>query len=461
MRSRSFLAVTCAALVAFAAAGCGGAASGAGGAQGGAASVAPADTAAFVAVDTDLGSSQWQALDGLFRKLPQHDALLSELRRAFEQHSQLSWQNDVEPALGPELDVAVLPTASGGKAQVVLLTQPSDSAKLDSLLGKLGAAKPQTAQVGGWTAISESADALAAFSAATQHLADSSVYQEATGKLAGDALLEAYGNGAEARRLVSGLGGTVPAGHGQLVWAAADVVAASGGLRVDGFTRSDGAGAAEPYASQLVGEIPSGALAVADFQAGQDAGTQPPASTPLGGALQSLATALGGETAVYVSSGGLIPAVTLVTRSSDPQQVLDALHAALANVGSAAGSAPKTGGIDLGSLLGAIRLSHAVVGPDLVVSTSQQALADFEAGGRKLADDGAFKAAQSAAGMPGKTTGFVYVDLADSLPALQALATLAGAKLPGGDLSALRTLTAYGTGSSSGVAGFTVFLEVR
>jgi len=461
MRSRLVLAAAFAAAFASTAAGCGsaGAASDPAGSPGAGASVAPAGTAAFVAIDSDANSSQRQALNGLLAKIPGGDALLTKLRQSFEQQSQLSWANDVKPALGPELDIAVLPAASGGEPETVLLTQPNDPSKLDALLAKLPGTPPATAQVDGWTAISGSQAALDTVTGATSHLADSSVYQEASGKLAADALVTAYANGAEARQLVSGLGGSLQPGHEQLVWASGDVVATGGGLRVDGYTRKEGGTATQPYASQLVDEIPSGALAVADFQVHQDTGTQPSSSSPLGGALQSLGKALHGETAVYVSPGAPIPAFTLVTRTSDPQAVLDALQSALSSIGSSAGQG-KTGSFGLGSILGALQLSHAIVGQDLVVSTSQAAVDAFKAGGKPLADDDTFKQASSAAGMPDKTTGFVYVNLKDALSAVQGIAALSGGSLPG-DLSALRTLTAYGSGTSGGVSSFTVFLEMR
>ena len=81
----------------------------------------------------------------------------------------------------------------------------------------------------------------------------------------------------------------------------------------------------------------------------------------------------------------------------------------------------------------------------------------------KAALDSAFKGAQSASGMPDRTTGFVYANLQDALPVVKGLASLAGATLPAGgaDLGALRTLTAYGAGGSGGVSSFTLFLEVR
>jgi hypothetical protein len=469
MRLRTILAAGIAAVVAVAAAGCGGGgtaqfAPASSATLGAGAVVAPADTAAFAALDTSAASAQRQALDGLLAKIPQSDTLLTKLRQSLEQKTGLSWSADVKPALGPELDVVVLPAASGGKPQAVLLTQPADPSKLAALLQKLtaaGGSAPLTAQAGGWTAISDSTSALDAVSGATKHLADDSLYQAARGKLAPDSLLEAYANGAEARQLVASLGGSAGVRAGHLVWAAADAVAAEGGLKVDGLVRSDAAGP-QPYAASLVDEIPASALLVADFQARQDTTPATAPASPFRAALARLRDALGGETAVYVTPAAPIPAVTLVTHPSDPQAVLGALHDALGAAGSVVGGA-KAGGLDLGSLLGALELSHAQVGSALVVSTSQQAVDAFRSSGGKLADDSAFKRAQSASGMPDRTTGFVYANLQDALPVVKGLASLAGATLPAGGhrLSALRTLTAYGSGGSGGVSSFTLFLEVR
>ena len=481
MRSRMTLVAALGAAVALTAAGCGGGSqAGAGSALGGAASIAPADSVALVAVDTDLGSGQWQAVNGLLAKFPAHDSLVTQLRQAFEKSSKLSWANDVKPGLGAELDVVVLPAAAGGKPETVALVQPGDQAKLDALVAKLsatGGTKILSKSIGGWTALSASRAALDAVAGATSHLAADGVYQEATGKLAGDALVRAYANGAEAKQLLDALGKSAPAGaKSTVVWGSADVVAASGGLKVDGYVRTQGATATEaPYSSALVDKIPAGALFVADFQAHHDTGVQtPPATSSLPSQLQGLlaplakvGSSLGGETALYVSPGLPVPSVTLVTHAADPQATVDALDQALAGLGSAvsgssSSSGSGSGGLDLGSILSAIHLSHEVVGGDLVVSTSPQAIADFKGAGSKLSGDGTFKEAKSASAMPSETTGFLYANLKDAVPSVQALAGLAGLKLPAplsGDLSALRTLTAYGT-DAAGTASFTVFLEV-
>jgi hypothetical protein len=467
MRRRTILAAgtaVVAAIVVFAAVGYAGGTTAAP-ALGSGAEVAPADTAAFVALDTSMDSSQWHALDALLAKFPGYDTLLGKLQTSFEQKTGLSWANDVAPALGPEVDVAVLPTAAGDKPDAVLLTQPSDTAKLDALLQKLstsGGPAPVSAQVGGWTVIGETQAALDAVSGATAHLADDSTYQNATGQLEPNALVEAYANGAQARQLLSALGhgGT---GSGKLVWAAAYAVATTGGLKLDGFLHRDGA-APQAYGSSLLDRIPADTLGVVDFQADPNATSDAQATgSPLGAALGKIAGTLGGETAIYVSPGSPLPSVTLVTHPSDPQAVLGALNDALSAAATSAGGS-GSGGFSLGSILGGLQLSHAQVGSALVVSTSEQAVDAFSGAGPKLSGDATFQDAQQASGMPDQTTGFAYVDLKDALPLVQGLAALAGgaaSPTAGVDLSALHTLTAFGSGASDGVERFTVFLEVR
>jgi len=461
MRARLVFGVAAAVCAAGLLAGCGGS-SGAGSGSaivGAGASVAPADSVAFVAVDTNASSSQWQAVDGLLQKFPGHDALLAKLAQSFTQKTKLSWADDVEPALGPELDLVVLPAASNGKPELVGLVQPGDKAKLDALLQKLGASHGTTfvtAQIGAWTAVAGSRTALDAVSGATAHLSDDNTYQDAIAKLSGDALASVYANGTEARQLLGSLGKTLPtpAAGAQLQWVSAAVVAESGGVKIDGFVRTQGGTAqAQPYASTLVSRIPSGALLVADFDA---AALQAKAS-----GASKLAASLGGETAFYVSPGEPIPSVTLVTNPADPQAAADALDKAVAGLGSGAtsGSGPLGG---LGSILGSLHLYHAIDGGTLIASTSPQAIADFQGGGQKLADDGAFKDATSAAGMPAETNGFVYVDLAKSLPLVEGLAGMMGAKLPAGiqdDLAPLHSVVGYAT-TSGDETSFTVFVAI-
>ncbi len=430
---------------------------------GGGADVVPANAAAFVALDASMSSSQWQALDGLLAKFPGYDTLAGNLQKRFEQKTGLSWTNDVLPALGPEVDIAVLPTSSGGKPDAVLLTQPSDPRKLAALVQKASTSAgpvPVVGHVGGWTVVGDSQAAVDAVTGATSHLAGDPDYQAATSLLAQGALVDAYANGAQASQLLSALG-HANAGGGKLVWAAGDAVASSNGLKLDGFLRRDGA-SPQAYSSSLLDRIPAGALAVIDFQADSgDSGAQTPGS-PIGAALAKIAGTLGGETALYVSPGSPIPSLTLVTHPADPQAVLASLNDALAAAAKQAGGS-SAGGFSLGSMLGELQLVHSEIGDTLVVSTSQQALDAFTSSGTKLSGDATFQGARQASGMPDQTTGFAYVDVKDALPLVQMLAALSGktssTSIP--DLSALHTFTAFGSGATDGVEQFTVFLEVQ
>ena len=96
----------------------------------------------------------------------------TKLEQSFAQKTKLSWADDVKPALGPELDVVVLPAAANGSPSSSGSTQPDDGAKLDALLAE-ARRKPREdvrhRQVGGWTAVADSQAALDAVSGATAH----------------------------------------------------------------------------------------------------------------------------------------------------------------------------------------------------------------------------------------------------------------------------------------------------
>jgi hypothetical protein len=259
-------------------------------------------------------------------------------------------------------------------------------------------------------------------------------------------------------------------------WASAELVASGDGVRVNGYSHDGSTRStaprfrqlpAVPYASSLVDEIPSGALFVADFpvtpgefQFSSSGSLPQPLQKFLGTSptfLAELDDLLGGETALYVRPGLPIPEVTIVTQPNDVTQAESALADVLKTLRAAASTAK--GGLDLSK----VPVFHRAAGGQLIISTSQQGIADFSSAGPKLSADPSFKGAQQASGMPAQTTGFLYVNLATSLPLVQALGPMLGLKLPTGsqaDLSALRTLTAFGTRNGEDTT-FSVFLEVR
>ena len=408
--SRWFIpAAAVAAAVAIITAGCASAGATGLGTSNGAASIVPADAVAFVAASTDLGSSRWHGLAKPF------------LNR-FQTYA---------PALGGELDVAVLP----GK-QVVAFTQPQDAGKLDALAAKHGA---KTRVIGDWTAIAKTSAALDTVAGSTSHLADSNVFADAMNELPGGALVRAYANGDEAAQLLASLHTGAFAGSAHFKWAAAALTSEGAGLRVQAFVQpaSGAPSAVTPYHAALVDEIPAGVLAVADFQAPN--GTLPPQLEQLLGKNRTseLGNLLGGETAVYVQPGMPIPEVTLITQPHDVTAAAAALDSLLAGV-------PLHG----------VQLVHADVGGRFVVSTSQAAIDELRSGGAKLSSDPSFLQAEQQAGAGDQTTGLLYANVKDALPLLQ----LAGVTLPQG-LPNLGTVFAYGA-QSNGQSTFSAFLGV-
>jgi hypothetical protein len=445
-------AAAVAAAAAIVTAGCASAGASGPGSLDGAAAIAPANAVAFVAVSADLGSSQWHGLGKQF----------------------LTQFQNVAPAFGDEVDVAVLPSK-----EVVAFTQPQDSAKLAALATKHGA---KTRVVGGWTALAKTSAALDTVANATTHLADNALFTEAMNRLPSDALVRAYANGQEAQQLIASIPGALettsapahvhyrlsntPTGRFNAAtmtfrWAAAAVTSTSDGLKVEAFMRTNGLTApgaprylvhpAPPYVPALVDEIPSGALAVLDFQLTQGAfenlSTLPPALVKLFGAKNGTAlplqldTLLGGETAIYVRPSLPMPELTLVTQPNDTAGASTTLDTLLAEL-------PPT------SMFSHVKLYRTTIGGQFVVSTTQQGLDDFRGGGAKLSADPSFLAAKKQAGMGDQTTGFVYADVKDALPLL----ALAGVKLPAG-LPSLGTFMAYG-GATASESSFTAFLGV-
>jgi hypothetical protein len=452
--SRLMVPAAAVAAAAIVTAGCASAGASGPGSLDGAAAIAPANAVAFVAASTDLGSSRWHGIAKPFLKQFQ----------------------SLAPALGDEIDVAVLPSKD-----VVGFTQPQSSVKLAALAKKYG---EQTRVIGGWTAIAKTATALDTVASATSHLADNNVFAEAMNRLPSGALVRAYANGQEAQQLISSIPGQLetslapPRVHYRITkkdhrrtffavaatnfrWVAAAVTSTSDGLKLEAFTRTGGLTATgrpryvvhptPPYVSALIDEIPSGALAVVDFQAAggtfENLPQFPALLTRLFGAKNAnalplqLDTLLGGETAIYARPSLPVPEVTLVTQPADTLAASSTLDALLAELPSK-------------SMFSGLKLYRTTIGGQFVVSTTQQGLDDFRAGGAKLSADPSFLAAKKQSGMGNGTTGFIYANVKDALPLL----ALAGVKLPAG-LPSLGTFLAYG-GQTDTESSFTAFLGI-
>ena len=124
------------------------------------ASVVRSGVVAFVAVDSDMGSSQWKQLDELAQKFPGRDQAVAKLKQQLTDQG-VDYETDVKPALGPELDVAVVSAGNESSTKAVALTKPDDPAKFKALVAKLNAKdssgdRAVYREVDGWYALSVS-----------------------------------------------------------------------------------------------------------------------------------------------------------------------------------------------------------------------------------------------------------------------------------------------------------------
>ena len=401
-------AITAAALASLAlvVAGCGGGSSNdvqAAGASGDAATLVPSDATAFLAVNTELSSQQWQRLDALTKSFPVRAKLMTKLLHG------LDLQNDVVPALGPEVDVAVL-----GK-RVVAFTEPKDESKLKSLVAKLSTANEQYSveQIGGWSVVADSQDAFTRIRGVQsgQSLGDTSSFRTAWASAAGDGVARAYATGRSVK------------------WLAARLSADVDALRIDVVAQPSQA--LKPLAAHsLLGDAPSAAaLAVAFRGTGDLLQRLPQTKLPL----KQLAPLLSGGGVLYVRTAGLIPDVALEFAPKDPQAALRSARTLLQS---------------LVGKFGPLQLTAELSGGKLIVADSATAAAAFRSG-PKLVDDPAFKDAKTKAGVPAQTSFVAYADVSQLAPFIPVLLQAITGKAPdaslGDNLAHVGTVVAWGT----------------
>jgi Protein of unknown function (DUF3352) len=435
---RALLAVALSVLL-LVAAGCGGGGS-TGVASGatlgsGAAQLVPADAAALVSLDSNLDSAQWQRVDDLTKGFPARAKLLDDIRSELQKRG-LSWQDDVAPALGDELDVAVLGT--GKNQEYVAYAKPDDVAKLRTLATKLseGSETYTVEQIGGWSVVADSQDLFDAVRTAEngRSLADVAAFDDAWASVSGDALARAYVSGKALADQPKAL--RLAKLTSQADWFAARVAADGDALRLEIARHPQAANLASKRPA-LLGDVPSGASLAVAFHGGSDLLAQLPA-TKLGSQLplKQLAPLLTGDGVLYVRSSGLLPLFALEVAPKDPQAALAAARTVIQS---------------LGGKLGLVPLSAQLVGGKVVLSDGPAAAAALRSG-PKLVDDSTFKDAISSAGAPAQTTYLAYADVTELAPVIQLLAQALGSQAAdqnlGDNLEHVGTVVAWGSKES-------------
>jgi hypothetical protein len=441
-------------LVALVAAGCGGGEVGGGAASPGA-EFAPASVPAFVEINTDVDGDQWLKADALLDKFPGRQQLADSF---FESLEELSWEQDVRPALGDALHIVWLDLQSEGD-NFVGFTKPQDAAKFNALLECCD--DPQAhRQIDGWTVFAETDALIDRFEQARSSgsLADEDAFTDAMGELPEESIAKAYVSGAEVSRalreqLRSGGAPGQLAELGELEALAGGIAVEDDGVRVAGLVRSGTDLELDPYEANLSVVLPAGALLYVSFgqledglkRALESAGAGTPGfQLQLGQLERALGLSLDddlfplfqNEGAIAVYEGTPTPTVSLVLEVDDEDKAREVLSrlGALAELGDAGTERTfDVDGLDATELDLAeedISLFHAVVEGELIVSTTEEGLRAVLGDGDKLEADPVFTQARDAAELPNETVGFVYANLRDGLPYAFGFAGAEGEPVP-------------------------------
>jgi hypothetical protein len=452
----------------------------------GAADLVPADAAAFVAVNTDLDSSQWQTVDDLASRFPDKEKAIRMLKDAAREED-LDWERDVKPAIGPEFDLAWLDFENGG-GNFVMLVQPKDEAKFEQVLEKSDEPAFHT-ELGGWQVVAQSQAILDRFrreSSAGDSLADKRSFVDATDAYPDETLFRAFVDGKTVMDLVHRSAAPderkLIDKFGSLDWIASDLHVTSEGVRFDANVHGTagpalkGVTPTRPFGSSLTKEAPANALVFATFHGSKGMLTglknnplfqDTPELRRYADVLQRVESLLQGENALYVRPGsGKIPEVTLVTEPAAGTNGVTTLDRLLAGYrrqldlpaqprpSRIAGGPART--IDFGLF----KVHYANVGKRFVVTDLPAGIAALKGSPASLAQSDEYEGAVDASAMPDKTHGFFYVNVRGGVKYAE---RLAGSPIPGGikrNLSPLRSVVEYAYTRPSEVQ-LTFFLRIK
>jgi len=478
-------------LLAFLVAGCGGGSTNtsAGSSIPAGADLVRSGLAGFVAVDSDTGSDQWQQLDELAKKFPGRDKAIAHFEEELTKQG-VDYESDVKPALGAELDLAIVSAGTDKSTRVVGLTQPDDPAKLEALVQKLSAGdsgghNAVTRQLDdGWYAISDSQLAITSVLKGDRTaLADDDTFVQAMGKLPADTLVKAFLDGQRLGALASQadakVGSLDPSllGLDNLDYVAVSASAEDDGIRIRGA--SSGGPAAGGGETTLAEGVPGDALVLLDFL-GQGTTDQlgrlrsSPQFAPVldelkeyGVTLDEVLALLNGEVAFHARLGGVIPELTLVLEPKEAAAALATIDTLMEHLAAAQGGKVENGTQDGHPVktvdLGNFAIHYGAADGKVLLTSGLNGIADYGTSGDRLPDSADFKEAKDAAGMPDSTGGFAYIDVKDVLPLLEGLAALSGQGLSSEVTDNLRPLRSFLAWSEGGPDSRTydAFLQIK
>jgi uncharacterized protein DUF3352 len=438
------------------AAGCGGTTAQIGA---GASSIVPASAPAFIAVDTDPASPQWRTIDALAAKFPDKQKGVDSIKDSLRKDSKLDWEKDVKPAIGKELDLVWLDFENNGQNFVGLM-QPANDAKFKQMVAKGNASEKDPSNrvvydtFRGWTVLASEQATIDSFEKASNSeansLADDQAFKQSMQRLGKDAVLRAYVNGKFLTNLARRYGGAQIKPYldkvGTLDWLALRTGATADGIGLDAIVHGTpgklfkGIPSSSAFSPKLLGRVPENALIYLTFHGSKNmfAGLQKnalfnsPQYRQFAKSLADIGRVLEGENALYVRPGTArtpgtpfaIPEVTLIStpaKGTDGTAVIDRM------VERFAGTPPLAERVD-GTPVHAMAdnglgLYYANIDGKLVVTDQPSGIRGLKNGGKPLSKSAEFKDVADASGLPGKTYGFLYVDISSSIPFGEKLAS--------------------------------------
>jgi hypothetical protein len=392
------------------AAGCGGTTGQVGS---GASSIVPASAPAYIAIDADPSSQQWQTIDALASKFPDKQKAVDSIKQELSK-DDVSWEQDVKPVLQGEFDFAWVDFDNNGQNFVGLM-QPKNEAKFKALVAK-SPDKPVYDKFHGWYVIAAKQETIDRFEqqsdAATSTLADDKTFAQSMNRLGDNSVLRGYVNGKalmkvpELRQYADKIG--------KVDWIALRFGATSEGIGLDTIVHGTPGSLFKGTSTKLLGDVPADALVYLSFHGSkgmfnglvQSPVLNVPAFHQFARPLQQLGRILEGENALYARPGKDMPEVTLVTTPPKSVDGPAIVHGLLKRY---AGGSAK--GVFYGNVDG-----------KFVVSDQKAALRGLKRSGKKLADSEEFRSAKHASGMPDATSSTLYVNIHATVPYVEKLA---------------------------------------
>jgi Protein of unknown function (DUF3352) len=460
----------------------------------GGAELVSASAPAFISIDSDLSSDQWQQVDKLLEKFPGYEQALAEARSSVESESGLDYEKDFKPAMGDEVNLVWLDFANGGE-NVVFMTKPKDADAFRRLIEKANETESEQAvfeERDGWFFLSDTQEKLDRFreeSASGEKLSDDAVFKDALAELPDEALVHIYARGesiVEALQSFPGMAATPLRADQRPEFLSAALTAEGSGFRLvaAGRVEAEPKAQIEPFESKLLGDVPADAIAFLTFRGGDEFERQmedldkddayreglDELQRMLGFRLDSLLSIFSHEVGLYVRPGSPIPEVTLLVDAPDEQEVVGRVNAAIEALTRAlpaqpCHAPPEEAGVAVKCIdLGDVQLRTAAFDDKVVLTTGLDAISKLRGDGPRLGDDDGFASARDAAGMPNESVGFMWIDLEDGIPLILGLADASGTSIPAEIRANLEPLGAFlawaETDEDARAGSFTAFLQI-